>query len=103
MCAAVEHAYILVWNNVYSVIINVAQLNEVRFECKDPWVAKSKALWCAFPVNPPFRSGSPTVSVNKEREFRVIEQKFAVEALNMDRFNAFLASDKIERCVCLMK
>lgn len=96
MRTAMKHAYMLVGDDMNCPIFNVAQFNEIRFECKNPGIAQSKVLGCTFPVNSPFWSSSPTVPVYKKRELRVVEQKFAVQSFYVDGFCTFLASDKVE-------
>jgi hypothetical protein len=90
-----EHADILVWYNVYSVRIDVSNFNEVGLECQYPRIRESKALWQAFPINSPIRSGPPTIAVDEERKLGVVQEELAVEAFDMDWPNIFLSSDEV--------
>lgn len=73
MSAAMEHSNVLMRYNVYGTILNVAQLNKVGLKRKNPRIAKRKTLGRAFPVDSPFGSSPPPVSVDEKGEFRVVE------------------------------
>ena len=103
MRAAVKHPDILVGYDMYHAALDMPELDKVGFESKDPGVTKCKALRRSFPVDPPLWPRAPTMLVDEERELGVVEQKFAIETLDMDRPDAFLASDKVQRSIGLVE
>src|SRR4051812_46374909 len=95
-CACMEHTNVLVWHDVNSIRVDVSDFDEIRLECKDPGVRECKALWLTFPVDSPVRSCTPTIPIDKEREIGVVEEKFAVETLDVDWSNILLSRNKVQ-------
>lgn len=75
--------------------LDMADLNEIRLKRKDVGIAERKCLWSALPLDLPIGSRPPTISVDKEAEVGIIEQKLEVEALQVDRFHVLLPSHKV--------
>ena len=103
MRTAVKHPYVLVWHNMHCSVLNVSKLDKVCLKSKNPWVAEREADRGALPVDAPLRPCSPAVTVDEERELRVVEEELAVESLDVDRLNILLARDKVKRRVGLIE
>ena len=53
-----------------------------------------ETLRLAFPTDEPIRSGSPSVAVDEEREFAVVEKELAVQSFDGD-WNVVLAGNEV--------
>lgn len=103
MCTAVEHPNVFMRHDMHRPVLDVSELDEVGFECQDPRIAERKANGCTFPINAPFWSCSPSVTVDEEGELRVVEQEFAIETLNVDGLDVLLARDEVKGSIGLIE
>jgi hypothetical protein len=83
--------------------LDVSDLDEIWLERKDIRVIQRECLRCAFPLDSPVLPCSPAVAIDEEGEFRVIEQELAVQTLYVNRLDVLSPSNKVERCVRLVK
>ena len=82
---------------------DVAHLDETRFKGQDVGIRQGETLWLTFPIDLPVRSGSPTVAIDEEGEVGIVEQKLAVQPLDVDRLEVLLACDEIQRGIGLVE
>jgi hypothetical protein len=100
----VEHPQVLASHDMNELTcLNMSDFDEVWLKRQDVGVVESKRLWRALPLNSPVLSRSPTISVNEEREFGVIEQEFAIQTLNVNWLDVLSPCDEIERRIRLVK
>jgi len=90
-------------HDMYGISIDIPYLDEVRLECQYPRIRKCETLWLTFPINSPIWSCPPSISIDKEREFGIVEEELAIETFDMNRSNILFAGDKVKRSVCLIK
>lgn len=83
--------------------LDIANLDEARFKGEDVRVRQGKRLRLSFPVDLPIRPGPPPVTVDEKGEIRVIEQKLAVQPLNVHGLDVLLARDEIQRRIGLIE
>ena len=81
----------------------MANLDETRLEGQDVGITESKSLRVSFPLNLPVGTRSPAVPVDEEAEVGVVEQKLAIETLDVDRPDILAPSDKVKRGVSLVE
>ena len=82
---------------------HVPYLNKSRLKCKHIGVVECKGLRCTLPFDLPVRSCSPAIAVDKKTEVGIVEKEFAVQTLNVNRFNILFAGDEVERGVGLVQ
>lgn len=72
----------------------MADFDEVGFESEEVRMGERKRLRPAFPRDQPVGSSSPSIAVDEEGEFVVVEEEFAVETLDGDG-DYVLAGDEV--------
>ena len=65
-------------------------------------MGEGKCCRFSFPIYQPIWSSPPTVAIDEEREVRIMEEEFAIEPFNRDRYYVF-SCDKVKRCVCVVQ
>ncbi len=83
--------------------LHVSELDEARLEGEDVGIGQRERLRLPFPVDHPVGSRPPAIAIDKQRELAVVEQKLAVESLDVDRLEVLFARHEIERGVGLVK
>lgn len=92
-----QHAHILARHDVNQLArLDVPDFDEAGLEGQDVGVAKGEGMWGAFPLDLPVGPCAPAVTVDEEAKVGVVEEKLAVETLDVDGTNVFLAGDEIE-------
>lgn len=76
--------------------LDMPDLDEAGLKGQDVGVAEREGMWSAFPLDLPIGPCAPAVAVDEEAKVGVVEEKFAIETLDVDGTNVFLARDKIE-------
>ena len=59
-------------------------------------MGQCKSLRFAFPRDEPVRSSSPSIPIDEERKFRVVQEEFPVEPFDGNG-HVVLAGDEIQR------
>jgi len=90
-----EHTNVLMGYDMNSVSVDISDLDEVRLKRKYPRVGEREALRLPFPINSPIGSRSPTIAVDEEGEFGVIEKKFAIKSFNVNWSDTFFPCNEI--------
>lgn len=101
---SMQHPYILRRQYMHTrTRLHMPNFDEARLKSQYVRIRQGKRLRLAFPGNLPVLPGSPAVSIDEEGEVGIVEEKLAVEPLDVDGFGIFLSGDKVERCVGLVE
>ena len=102
--AGMQHPHIFRRQNVHQrPRVHIPDLDEIGLEREDIRLEDGKGLRVALPCDEPLGEGAPAVPVHKEGEVRVAQQEVAVDALDVDRAQALLGGDEVERGVGLVE
>lgn len=98
-----EHPNILSGHDVNQLArFHVSDLYEAWLEGQYVRVRECKSLWLSLPRDLPIRPRPPSIAIAKEGEIAVVQQKFAVQPLDVYGLDILLASYEIERGISLI-